>query len=70
MKVFESDLAEALFEIIANTGYKSEGEQFLKDIRVNEYNIELDMDNAKITLSNEDESFEVIFHKTHVNKLK
>ena len=67
MKIFESDLAEAIFEVIANTSFRDDGEIFLEQMRLNEYdnNFELDKANAKITISNEDDSFEIIVHKTH-----
>ena len=67
MNVFPSDLAEALFEVIAHTAFKSEGEQYLKEIRVNEYHVELDKDAAKITLENNEEEFEIIIHKTYAS---
>ena len=70
MKLFESDLAEAIYEIIANTSFRDEGEQLLHEIRVDDekdWNFELDKTNAKITIRNEDEEFEIIFHKTRKN---
>ena len=69
MKLFESDLAEAIYEIIANTSFRDEGEQLLHEIRVDEQdcNFELEKTNAKITIRNEDEEFEIIFHKTRKN---
>ena len=69
MKLFESDLAEAIYEIIANTSFRDEGEQLLHEIRVDEqaWDVELDKTNAKITIRNEDEEFEIIFHKTRKN---
>lgn len=69
MKIFESDLSEAIFEVIANTDFRNEGE-FLKTIRVDDsdYNFELDKANAKITISNSEESFEIRISKTHVFK--
>ena len=69
MKLFESDLAQAIYEIIANTSFRDEGEQLLHEIRVDEqdWNFELDKTNAKITIRNEDEEFEIIFHKTRKN---
>lgn len=70
MKIFESDLSEAIFEVIANTNFRNEGEEFLKTIRVDDsdYNFELDKANAKITISNSEESFEIRISKTHVFK--
>lgn len=72
MKIFESDLSEAIFEVIANTDFRNEGEEFLKTIRVDDsdYNFELDKANAKITISNSEESFEIRISKTHVFNLK
>lgn len=72
MKIFESDLSEAIFEVIANTNFRNEGEEFLKTIRVDDsdYNFELDKANAKITISNSEESFEIRISKTHVFNLK
>lgn len=70
MKIFESDLSEAIFEVIANTDFRNEGEEFLKTIRVDDsdYNFELDKANAKITISNSEESLEIRISKTHVFK--
>lgn len=70
MKIFESDLAEAIYEVIANTSFKEDGEQTLHEIRVDEseYTFELDKSAAKITIYNNDEEFEIIVHKTRVNK--
>lgn len=70
MKIFESDLAEAIFEVIANTDFRVEAEEFLRSIRVDDsdYNFELDKTNAKITISNSETSFEIIVHRTHVSK--
>lgn len=72
MKIFESDLSEAIFGVIANTDFRNEGEEFLKTIRVDDsdYNFELDKANAKITISNSEESFEIRISKTHVFNLK
>ena len=72
MKIFESDLSEAIFEVIANTDFRNEGEEFLKTIRVDDsdYNFELDKANAKITISNSEESLEIRISKTHVFNLK
>lgn len=68
MKIYESDLAEAIFEVIANTDFRQDGEDFLQSIRVDDsdYNFELDKTNAKITISNDKESFEIRINKTHV----
>ena len=70
MKIYESDLAEAIFEVIANTDFRNEGEEFLHSIRVDDsdYNFELDKNNAKIIISNNESSFEIIVHKTHAFK--
>ena len=68
MKIFESDLTEAIYEIIANTNFRMEGEEFLHTIRVDDsdYNFELNKCDARITISNSKESFEIIIHKTNV----
>lgn len=70
MKVFESDLTEAIFEIIANTSFRSEGEEYLQSLRNDseDFNFELDKANAKITISNAEGSIEIIVHKTHSTK--
>lgn len=70
MKIFESDLAEAIFEVIANTDFREDAEDFLHSIRLDnsDYNFELDKTNAKITISNSETSFEIRVHKTHVSK--
>lgn len=67
MKIFESDLAEAIFEVIANTSLRDDGELFLEQIRADasEYNFDLHMSHAKITIYNGDESFDIVIHKTH-----
>ena len=45
-----------------------EGEEFLHTIRVDDsdYNFELNKCDARITISNSKESFEIIIHKTNV----
>jgi len=70
MRIFESDLAEAIYEVIANTSFKEEGEQTLHEIRVDdsEYTFELDKSAAKITIYNNEEEFEILIHKTHVKQ--
>lgn len=70
MKIFESDLAEAIFEVIANTDFREDAEYFLHTVRMcdSDYNFELDKTNAKITISNSETSFEIIVHRTHVSK--
>lgn len=68
MNVFESDLTEALFEVIARTQFQKEGERYLRDIEVNEYNVELDKNRAKITLTNNKEEFTITVNKTWVGK--
>lgn len=51
MKLYESDLCEAIYEVIANTDFKQDGEDFLKAIRLNDTDFELDKDNCRITIS-------------------
>lgn len=68
MKIFESDLTEAIYEIIANTGFKKEGEDFIEGVRKSEgdYTFELDKGNAVIRVYNKDEEFSITVSKTHV----
>ena len=70
MKIFESDLAEAIFEVIANTDFRQDGEEFLRSVRYDDsdYQFEFDKNNAKITISNDDVEFEIRVIKTHVSK--
>jgi hypothetical protein len=67
---FESDITEAIYEVIANTSFKEEGETFLNEIRISEknYNFELDKTNAKITIYNDNEEFTITIHKTAQRK--
>ena len=67
MKIFESDLSEAIYEVIAGTNFKIEGEEYLNEIRVDEADYELDKDNAKITITSENEVTEIRITKTHRN---
>ena len=70
MKIFESDLAEAIFEVIANTDFRQDGEEFLRSVRYDDsdYQFQFDKNNAKITISNDDVEFEIRVIKTHVSK--
>lgn len=67
MKIFESDLAEAIYEVIANTSFREDGEQTLREIRVDEsdYNFELDKKSSKIRIYNDTDEFQITIHKTH-----
>ena len=66
MKIFESDLAEAIYEVIANTSFREDGEQTLHEIRTDDsdFQFELDTRNSKIRIYNDKEEFEIIVHKT------
>lgn len=67
MNIFDSDLSEAIYEVIANTSFREDGEQTLHEIRVDDsdYTFELDKTDAKIRIYNNEEEFEIIIHKTH-----
>jgi len=67
MNILDSDLAEAIYEVIANTSFREDGEQTLHEIRVDDsdYTFELDKTDAKIRIYNNEEEFEIIIHKTH-----
>jgi hypothetical protein len=66
MKIYESDLTEAIYEVIANTNFSSEGHEYLKDIRIIEdSNFELNKDNAVINIEIGDEVFQIRVTKTH-----
>jgi len=67
MNIFDSDLSEAIYEVIANTSFREDGEQILHEIRVDDsdYTFELDKTDAKIRIYNNEEEFEIIIHKTH-----
>lgn len=67
MKVYESDLTEAIFEIIANTSYRNEGEEYINNIRLSEEsNFDLNKGNAIINLEIGNEVFQIRVTKTHV----
>jgi len=67
MKLFESDITEAIYEVIANTSFREDGEKFLRELRADEsdYNFTLDKANSCILISNDLETFQITIHKTH-----
>ena len=67
MKVYESDLTEAIYEIIANTNFKDEGHEYLKNIRmIEDSNFDLNKDNAVVNIEIGNEVFQIRVTKTHV----
>ena len=69
MKIFESDLTEAIFEVLANTDFKNDGLDFINSnlVKNDSIDIELDKDNACIEITdNENNSvFKITITKTH-----
>lgn len=67
---YESDLIEAIYEVIANTEFKVDGEDYLKAIRRGRTDFELDKDNARINIVDNDSgiTLTITATKTHASK--
>jgi hypothetical protein len=67
MKVYESDLTEAIYELIANAKFRNEGHEYLQGPRIIEdSNFELNKDNAVINIEVGNEVFQIRITKTHI----
>ena len=66
-KIFESDLTENLFELVANTEFKSDAENFFQSLRNSDTDFELNKDNCTIEITdNENKCVYLIrVQKTH-----
>ena len=65
-RVYESDIAESIFEVIANTSFKSDGESYLEDLRdLEDINFSLNKANACIEIEVENEVYQIKVIKTH-----
>ena len=65
-RVYESDIAESIFEVIANTSFKSDGESYLEDLRdLEDINFSLNKANACIEIEVENEVYQIKVTKTH-----
>jgi hypothetical protein len=66
MKVYESDLTEAIYEVIANTNFSNEGHEYMQGLRmIEDSNFELNKDNAVINIEIGNEVFQIRVTKTH-----
>jgi hypothetical protein len=65
-RVYESDIAESIFEVIANTSFKDEGEIYLENLRaLEDINFSLNKANACIEIETENEVYQIRVTKTH-----
>jgi hypothetical protein len=66
MIVHESDITEAIYEVIANTSFKNEGEIYLENLRaLEDINFSLNKANACIEIEIENEVYQIRVTKTH-----
>ena len=65
--IFESDICENLYELIANTDFKQDAEAFFNEIRKNDTDFNLDKSNCKIEITDNENKciYTIIVHKTH-----
>lgn len=66
-KIFDSEICENLYELIANTSFKQDAEEFFRQVRNNNTDFELNKSDSKIEITDYENKcvYTITVHKTH-----
>ena len=69
-RIYDSDIARAIFEAISNTSTREDSHQAISSLRadLSECDFELSEANATVTIYTKTEDFKILVYKTRITK--